>query len=179
MVVQVYNNKNVLNVYFTIFFLKKKKKNNHFFCSWISDLHRVQQQWLLTVLSHPLGRLQWPSDPCLWASLVTPPPALTLSTNQVRLPNMLSGATAQGIPRVCSKEGFIHKVQEDGRTSLRPALQKARVDIHGMRGGDAGGRQHLLKVGLGSSDVMRSGGHAGWPTWRVSAPVRTSLNRFS
>ena len=92
---------------------------------------------------------------------------------------MLSGATTQGTPGVCSKEGFIHKVQEDGRTSLRPALQKARAGIHGMRGGDEGGGQHLLKVGLGSSDVTRSGGHAGWPTWRVGAPVRTSLNRLS
>lgn len=52
--------------------------------------------------------------------------------------------------------------------------------IHGMRHGDAAGGQHLLKAGLESSDVTRSGGHAGRPSWRaglLSGPVLTGSAR--
>ena len=185
----MFNNMNVLNAtlkesqsgkfcVFYNFFSKRRKRTTVSF-ALESVICRVQQQWLLTMLSHHLGRPQRSSRPRLWASPAAPPPGLTLSPKQVRLPDMLSGATAQGTLGFAAKRGLSKRSKKMAEQASDQLSRRWGRGIRGMRDGDTGGGQHLLKVGLGSSDVTRSGAHAGGPSRRAGAPVRTSLNRLS
>ena len=71
------------------------------------------------------------------AAVVEPPAPLSLTVGPATWSHLVTKtgplarrAVRSHSPRVagvCSKEGFIQKVQEDGRTSLRPALQKVRA----------------------------------------------------
>lgn len=134
-------------VYFTFFFFKKKK-NNRFFCSWISDLHGVQQQWLLTMLSHHLGTAvakqpappSLTGDPTTWSHLVIKPGPLAQHAVGSHSPQNTRGLQQRGLSTRSKKM----VAQASDQLSRRQGR-----GIHGMRHGDAAGGQHLLKVGLG------------------------------
>lgn len=68
-------------------------------------------------VAEPPAPLSLTGGPATWSHLVT------------KTGPLAGHAVRSHSPRdagVCSKEGFIQKVQEDGRTSLRLALQKVR-----------------------------------------------------
>lgn len=137
---------------FYIFFLKKKKNNR--FCSWISDLHGVQQyaDYAKPPPGNRSGQAARRSEPHWW-----PYPPGPCHQNQVRLPNMLSGATAP------KHQGF---AAEGLSTRSKKMVAQASTSSPEGKWVFMGWGMEMQQAGStcsrwdwGPSDVTRSGGH--------------------